>query len=318
MVSLPKSLDRGTLAVVLVTALLLVFTSLGWYALELHREVWVLHPFGKRWAFRGTWLQPLVMVVLTALFFGTLRAFKGLRWRDVSRQGRLVVVSSLGLITVLWWFGRGGFFGRNVAQYVPETVFSPLYGFFWFSFWCVTLRLVVPLVLMWAPLRARPVDFGYRLRGTSRLWWLYLLLAAVVCVVVVVYASQQPAFLRKYPLCRAMIVRGEILWWHFLLYQLAYLMVFVSGESFWRGFIAFGLERDIGKLALAFMIIPYVTAHFGKPLPETLGAIATGLVLGFLALHHRSFWLGVLAHYGVALTMDVSAVVRRGIQLVGS
>jgi membrane protease YdiL (CAAX protease family) len=64
------------------------------------------------------------------------------------------------------------------------------------------------------------------------------------------------------------------------------------------------------------MIIPYVTAHFGKPLPETLGAIVTGLVLGTLALRHRSFWLGVAAHYGVALTMDLSAMVRQGIKLV--
>lgn len=313
-----KSIDRGTLAVVLATAALLTVTSLAWYAVELHREVWVLHPFGVRWRFRGTWLQPVVMVALAAAFFGFVRVFKGVRWRDLSSQGRLVAWSSLAIIAGLWWWGRGGFFGRNVASHVPETVFEPLYGFFWFAFWCVALRMLIPLVLMRRPLRVRPVDFGYRLRGASRLWWLYLLLAAAVCVLVVIYASNQPAFLEKYPLCRAMIVRREILWWHFLLYQLAYLMVFVSGESFWRGYIAFGLEKDLGKLSLAFMIIPYVTAHFGKPLPETLGAIVTGLVLGFLALHHRSFWLGVVAHYGVALTMDVSALVRRGIQLVGS
>jgi hypothetical protein len=39
-------------------------------------------------------------------------------------------------------------------------------------------------------------------------------------------------------------------------------------------------------------------------------------VLGTLALRHRSFWLGVAAHYGVALTMDLSAMVRQGIKLV--
>jgi hypothetical protein len=193
---------------------------------------------------------------------------------------------------------------------------TPLYAFFYFSMSCVLLRLGLPLLLMRFGLRGRVSDYGFRLRGSSQLWWVYLVMALGVCGVVVVYASQQPAFLAKYPLCRAMISGHRILLWHFLLYQLAYFMVFVSGESFWRGYIAFGLEKDLGWLALVFMIIPYVTAHFGKPLPETLGAIITGVVLGGLALKHRSFWLGVLAHYGVALTMDLSAIYRQGMRLI--
>ena len=52
--------------------------------------------------------------------------------------------------------------------------------------------------------------------------------------------------------------------------------------------------------------------HFGKPLPETLGALAAGLTLGFLALKHRSVWYGVAVHYGVALSMDLLAVRGNG------
>lgn len=298
-----------------VMAGVLAATSVGWYALDLHHQRWVVHPFGERLVLRGTWLQPLVMVVLAAIFFEVVRRVKGLRWRDMSRDGRVVAISSLVIIAVLWWFGRGGFYARNINQHMPASALSPLYSFFYFSISCVVLRLGIPLIMMRLGLKGGPRDFGWSMQGGG-LWKVYLVLALAVCGVVVLYASTLPAFLAKYPMCRAMITGKEVLLWHFLLYQLAYFMVFVSGESFWRGFIAFGLEKDLGHLALVFMIIPYVTAHFGKPLPETLGAIVTGLVLGGLALKHRSFWLGVAAHYGVALTMDLSAIARQGIKLI--
>ena len=32
------------------------------------------------------------------------------------------------------------------------------------------------------------------------------------------------------------------------------------------------------------MIVPYCMIHYGKPLPETLGAIGAGLILGTLAM----------------------------------
>jgi len=303
--------------VAVVMALVLAGTAVGWYALDLHHVKRAVELFGERRMLRGTWLQPLVMVGLAVIFFGLVRAVLGLRWRDMSRDGKVVAISSLAIIAVLWWFGRGGFYGRNLNHLLPRSDLSPLYSFFYFSFCCVALRLGLPLLMMrFGLLNGGPKDHGFGFRGASQLWWVYLGLTLMVCGVVVIYASNQPAFLAKYPLCRAMITGDRILLWHFLAYQGAYFMVFVSGESFWRGTIIFGLEKDLGYLALVFMTIPYVTAHFGKPLPETLGAIGTGLVLGGLALKHRSFWLGVAAHYSVALTMDISAILRQGFKLI--
>ena len=65
-----------------------------------------------------------------------------------------------------------------------------------------------------------------------------------------------------------------------------------------------------------FVAMPYVLGHCGKPLPETLGAIAAGLALGGLALYHRSFWLGAISHWTIAMTMDLMALWRRGISIV--
>jgi membrane protease YdiL (CAAX protease family) len=52
--------------------------------------------------------------------------------------------------------------------------------------------------------------------------------------------------------------------------------------------------------------------HFGKPLPETIGAILAGLALGALSIKSRSVYWGVAIHYAVAITMDLGALYRSG------
>ncbi len=288
-------------SVLVAVVLFLTGATLLWYHFDLHH--------------RATWLQPAFMVAGTLFFLGVLRWRTGIRWRDLSDEGRFVMLSSLALFSVLWWFGRSGFFDRNLHEHMPVTAFTPLYGFLYFSLNCFLFRTAAPLVLIKKRLHKRPSDFGYAFRGFSDVWWVYALLAGFVCLLVVFYASTLPEFQMKYPMCRRMIRAGEIPLWQFLVYQVAYGLIFVSGESFWRGYMAFGLRRDLGYTGLVFSIIPYTMAHFGKPLIETLGAMVTGMVLGALALRHRSFWLGVIAHWGVAITMDVSAIWRLGIRL---
>jgi len=60
------------------------------------------------------------------------------------------------------------------------------------------------------------------------------------------------------------------------------------------------------------MSIPYCMIHFGKPFPETMAAIIAGIVLGTLSLKSRTIWMGVMIHYSVALTMDISALWQKG------
>jgi membrane protease YdiL (CAAX protease family) len=51
--------------------------------------------------------------------------------------------------------------------------------------------------------------------------------------------------------------------------------------------------------------------HFGKPLPETVGAILAGILLGILSLKSNLIWLGVLLHFSVALAMDCFSLMHR-------
>jgi len=235
----------------------------------------------------------------------------GLSWKVLSRESVAVIACSLTCFSLLWLFGRRGSYPFELPY--PLGGIEHLYTFFYFAASCVVLRMLVPMLLSHFYLNKNPRDYGYSWGGKSRFIWIYVVLF-VGAIPMVWWASKQPAFVAKYPLCRNAIEGGMLSIQVFVMYQLAYGLVFVSGESFWRGYMLFGTGRQLGRNALIIMLIPYVIAHFGKPPVETVGAMGAGLLLGYLAWEHRSFWLGVFVHWGVGLMMDCLALVERNVQ----
>jgi membrane protease YdiL (CAAX protease family) len=73
-----------------------------------------------------------------------------------------------------------------------------------------------------------------------------------------------------------------------------------------------GLKEKFGFYSIFVMMVPYCMIHFQKPMPETIGAILAGIILGALSLKSRSIWLGVAIHYSVAITMDIAALYQKG------
>lgn len=237
------------------------------------------------------------------------------RLRDIEARPLIVLLSVSVIMTVYWYYGRTPFFRRHLTGFFPETALTPLYPFMYFSVCSVLLRLVVPILIVKAAFRRPLKEFGYSFKGSFDLWYVYLGLFLLV-LPAVWWAGHLPAFQQKYPLGKALIENGQMPLQLFLVYQLFYGLVFISGESFWRGYIIFGLKPYVGLYAIPIMILPYVMGHFGKPAPETFGAIATGAVLGYLALRHGNFWLGVVVHWGVAIVMDLTAIYFRGVVLL--
>lgn len=230
----------------------------------------------------------------------------------------VVILLSIPLvITTFWYFGRSGFYDANIARHVPaDWPFARLYTFFYFSLSAFALRTLVPMLLARFVIRRPLRDFGYAPPSRFEWAWVYAVLFAAV-LPFIWYASTLTSFQQKYPFCGDMIlVGGKIPVLDFVVYQLFYGLVFVSGESYWRGFVTFGLERWMGDLALLVMVTPYCMTHYGKPAPEAFASILTGVVLGFLALRHRSFWLGVAVHWAAAISMDLLAIGRRGLEFV--
>jgi membrane protease YdiL (CAAX protease family) len=154
-------------------------------------------------------------------------------------------------------------------------------------------------------------DYYVTPRGFFKHLWIYAVMF-VAFLPIVIIASVNESFRETYPFYR-MANRSHVDLWS---WEALYVAQFISLEFFFRGFLLEGLRRVIGSNAIFVMIVPYCMIHYGKPMPETFGAIGAGLVLGTLAMRTRSIWGGVLIHVGVAMTMDVLAL--RGCPPMGS
>ena len=223
------------------------------------------------------------------------------------RSVTTVLLFALACLIVLMKFGRTTFYRAHIAQSFAAYPLPTLHPFLWTALSSVTTRIVAPVAFVILVLRERPSEFGYRLGGGGTFLRIYGLLL-VLMVPILWSAAGSSAFQAKYPLWDG---AGES-WSHLLIFETRYFFIFLSGEAFWRGFLLFGLVRRFGWHALSISMVPYVLVHFGKPPIETLGAIVTAYVLGYLALKHRSFALGVALHFTVALLMDVFALIRSG------
>ena len=169
---------------------------------------------------------------------------------------------------------------------------------------------VPPLLAIRFLLRDRVVDYGLSTKGlASHSAWYVGLLA--VSIPFVIAASFHAEFQLRYPFYE--LAPGESLWPTMALWWVVYGLQFCALEFFFRGFMLAGLRRHFGYLAIFVMVVPYNMLHYDKPAVEALAAIAGGLVLGYLAYRTRSIWLGVGVHIGVAATMDVSALVQKGL-----
>ncbi len=287
-----------------VTLTYTVGASLAWYGLRKAG-----YGFGK------TEMVVVLYWLGAVVFFGALWLSRGVAPWKLTRATVVVTVSMLVFLSVFWLYGRPGSYHLFFGPRPPPGGLPGLYGFFFFVGASVLCRIALPIATGRLVLGWRPRDFGYQLKGAFRLWWIYLILTAIV-VPAVAYASTLPVFLRKYPWCKGALIDGTIEGQVFLLYAASMVLFYASGEAFWRGWLLLGTEKQLGRNALFLMLMPYVLGHLGKPLAETLGAVAAGLVLGGLALYHRSFWLGALCHWSVAMTMDLFALWRRGVTWV--
>jgi membrane protease YdiL (CAAX protease family) len=185
-----------------------------------------------------------------------------------------------------------------------------LAGLMYWAVGTVVTYAVIPALVITCLFRERLRNYGLRLRGTLRSSWTYLVMFATIfpCIL---YFSTTAAFQAKYPFYK--LGAGEPLWPRFWIWELFYAAQFVALEFFFRGFVLHGTRRRFGFYAIFVMMVPYCMIHFGKPMPETFGAIGAGIILGFMSLKTRSIWLGAAVHVAVALSMDLLALSQKGL-----
>lgn len=68
--------------------------------------------------------------------------------------------------------------------------------------------------------------------------------------------------------------------------------------------------RLVGTGAILPMAAVYCYFHFGKPAGEAVSSIFGGAVLGILSYYTRSIYGGILIHMGIAILMDLAAMLQ--------
>lgn len=253
------------------------------------------------------WLQFLTIDQWRAIDAETERAPE--EGGHTSLRVLVVLVTCALVLTLQDYFGGSD----KYAQYFPydKSRYWELKGFVWWSGWRVLGYVVIPMIAIALLPGERIRDYNVAFRGFFRHFWIYALMF-VAFLPVVIGTSTTDSFRHTYPFYRMANRSSFDLWaWEGL-----YAIQFLSLEFFFRGFLLQGLRRAFGANAIFVMVVPYCMIHYGKPLPETLGAILAGILLGTLAMRTRSIWGGVMIHVGVATSMDVLAL--RGCPPMGS
>lgn len=221
------------------------------------------------------------------------------------RQSTVILIATAVLLTLHRKYCRTGIFKDHLAgffDFLPLGESHPYY--YWFLTTAISLFLL-PVIVAAVGTNQRWRDYGIRL-GKQKLGWCVAVAAWLWMIPIVIVAVKvYPPFSDKYPFCKAVANS----WQAFIPYQLAYGIYMFSWEFFFRGFMLFGLEKRFGNYSILIQTIPFAVMHFSKPLPEALGSIIAGILLGVLALETRSFIYGAAIHWLVAVTMDTVCVI---------
>ncbi len=238
--------------------------------------------------------------------------------------------------SVCWWYfwyGEGKIFGNAGFWLVSLLILGVLYsnnfslsyefylpapeeGRFWlkkigFNLHSIFFYLSAPLLYGFVKNELGSTRFyGCTRRhfDFSPYFWMLILMFPLLF-----WSSFQPSFWVAYPRYRPDVweaSQGISPWLTVGLYELSYVLQFVALEIFFRGFIVFGLGKYMGKASVFPMVAVYTFLHFYKPLPETLGSIFGGFVLGVVAWKSRSVLGGVIVHIGIALMMELLAFLQ--------
>jgi hypothetical protein len=245
----------------------------------------------------------------------TPKRFLPYYWEELKKllrpAGPLVICAVYSFVLIFPRYHRRLFrldlFGHQ-ARFAEKMAVDGL----WFMLLPV-LTILIFLVLSLAFPKAKEVfprhrfrDFGFRLGKI--IGWRDALIFYAIMLPFVIFAIFQKDFSRTYPMFS--LARSSIV--VFIIWEAVHLLHMFGWEFLNRGFLLFGLEERIGRWAILATAIPFALLHIGKPELEAYGSFIAAIALGWLALRARSFIPGAFLHWGVALTLDILAVVRAG------
>ena len=200
-------------------------------------------------------------------------------------------------------------FADKARFYIEHQINHQLFSLGYWVAVILFFYILMPILLIKIVFKEKIAEYGFTIGNLFKDYKIYILFFCIMIPIILFFSTTQ-SFQNRYPFYR--MYSGEPLYPNFWIWQILYFNQFIAVEFFFRGFLVHGLKRQFGYYSVFIMTIPYCMIHFGKPFPETIAAIIAGIVLGTLSLKSRTIWMGVMIHYTVALSMDLSALWQKG------
>ncbi len=234
------------------------------------------------------------------------------------------------LLLMLWGFHGDmailtSLFGKDWMKKITfglpwnEQLVSFVFGFI--------LVVVIPLLIIKLRFKEKIRDYGLgfppkdQRKKAHVAFWSLLSVASVL----VFFASFDKDMQLEYPLFVQREARTVIwtitTWSEFIIYELVYLLFFITIEFAFRGYLLFGLHAiriekksltktdqpnlRFGIYAILIQMLAYTTWHYGKPVPEMVGTIIWGICAAAIALRIKSLWPIILPHWLYNVFIDL-------------
>jgi len=199
------------------------------------------------------------------------------------------------ILTIFKYYGSEEFFSRFISS---SNGAANQYFYFISSF---VLLGLIPLLIWIFGFKLNLSSLGLSLGDYKKSLW-FIAIGLPLMALLAYLSSKNPAFRIEYPLFRGLLTEQNSLPVYFAIYGLYY----IGWETFFRGFMLFGLADDYGKNAsILIQTIPSCLMHIGKPDAEIFASILAGIVFGWIVLRCRSIWPIFICHWGLGVFLDI-------------
>lgn len=226
-------------------------------------------------------------------------------WPDgssFSRRSAIILIVSTVLICLYLYGGLAGAFERFFPELASSnrpfvSIYPSLYNY---VFGLIVLGLI-PMLIVKVGFKESLRDYGLQL-GNWRFGLAVLPFGILIFVMMSWFSAADPLFQAEYPLSSG---AGDSPL-HIVLHEGGYLLYYIGFEFLFRGFMLFGLRKEMGDWnAILIQTLASTVIHIGKPFPETMSAIVGGIVFGVFVLRCRSIYYQLVLHWTLGVSLNL-------------
>lgn len=206
-------------------------------------------------------------------------------------------------ILVTWkYFGTKPFYLSNLASTFvlfgdPQRT-AELYTFMS----AFVLFALLPLLIIRFVFHERISSYGLQL-GDWRFGLKAFLILAPVFALASYISRNDPEIVAEYPLFKAASASPAA----FLGHAFAYLFFYIGWETYFRGFLQFGLRQTLGDWqSILVQTALSCILHIGKPAGEIYSSVIGALIWGIIAFRAQSILFIILMHWLLGVVLDYS------------